>query len=202
MSNQGDASAALVQSVARRCPYCGRDTTATLRAALWSGQRLAFVGPMGPVHDQLVTGLYQCDACERAIMLLFEEADEPKLIGAWPRMRAHSNDALPPEVDADRVEAWNCFFGAEHRAATVMARSAFRRALWRLDAFRGSATDELANLVTTGALPAEVARRAGDAGLVDEASPAELGPVTPDEAQRAVRTLDDFLAATMAPPVR
>ena len=191
------------ESVTRRCPYCGRDATAALRHALWSGSRLAFVGPMGPVHERLVTGLYQCNACERAIMLLFEEASpEPKLIGAWPRMRAHSNDALPPEVDADRVEAWNCFFGAEHRAATLMARAAFRRALWWLGAVKAEGRAELDDLVAEGIVSSSLAGRVAEAGLTGATAAADLGPVTAETAEQTVLALDEFLAETIAPPAR
>ena len=176
---------------------------ATLRSALWTGRRLAFVGPMGPVHNKLATGLYQCEVCERASMLLFEEgSDEPSLLGAWPRMRGHANDALPRDVDLDRVEAWNCFFGAEHRAAIVMARSAFRRALWSLDPFRSSVRAEVENLVAKGRIGEDLAAQLDHASLTAEDGPEVLGAVDEAAAERSVVALDDFLAATIAPPVR
>jgi hypothetical protein len=202
MTSEAAAARALAPTVDRRCPFCGKDTALRLRAAIWSGQRLAFVGPMGPVNNKLATALYQCDICDRAIMFLFEEdSSEPRLLGAWPRMRAHANQALPPDVDADRVEAWNCFFGAEHRAATIMARSALRRAVWSLDPLRSDLEAELDNLVATGIVDDELRARLASAGLIGDA-PETLGPVGEEHARAAVDALDEMLAATIAPPVR
>ena len=198
-----DASAMLPERVARRCPFCGQDADTTLRAAIWSGQKLAFVGPMGPVHNKLATGLYQCDACERASMLLFEEgSSSPELIGAWPRMRGHANERLPADVDADRVEAWNCYFGAEHRAAVVMARSAMTRALRFLHAAGVTPAEMTNDLARRGTIDADLARRLDEAELTSATSPDELGPVDEERAKRCVAALDEFLAATIAPPVR
>jgi hypothetical protein len=158
---------------------------------------------MGPVHNKLATGLYQCEVCQRASMCLFEDdSSGAALLGAWPRMRGHANEALPRDVDLDRVEAWNCFFGAEHRAAVVMARSAFRRALWSLDPLRSSPSEELDNIVTSGLLTAELAQRVDAAELVGAGGAEELGSVDEQLAETAVTTLDEFLEATIAPPVR
>ena len=158
---------------------------------------------MGPVHNKLITALYQCTLCERAAMLLFEEdASEPALLGAWPRMRGHSNDALPRDVDVDRVEAWNCFFGAEHRGAVVMARSAFRRALWALDPLRATVAVEIENLVARGVVSRDLAVRVDDAGLTAAGGPETLGPVDEGAAEKSVLALDEFLEATIAPAAR
>lgn len=198
-----DAAPALPERMARRCPFCGQDANATLRAAIWSGQKLAFVGPMGPVHDMLATGLYQCDACERASMLLFEEGSPaPELIGAWPRMRGHANEKLPADVDADRVEAWNCYFGAEHRAAVVMARSALTRALRFLHAAGATPADMTNDLAARGTIDRDLARRLENSELAGGGPPDELGPVDEARAKQCVEALDDFLAATIAPPAR
>lgn len=154
---------------------------------------------MGPVNNKLVTALYQCERCERAVMLLFEETTpEPRLLGAWPRMRAHVNASLPPDVDADRVEAWNCFFGAEHRAALAMARSALRRALRTLE----PESHGIERLVESGAIDGALRTRMEEAGLLGDEPIDELGSVDERTAERAVVALDDFLAATVAPPVR
>lgn len=200
MSSESAPTDTLPGEIERRCPFCGKDSTATLRTALRSGRRLAYVGPTGPVHNDLVSALYQCETCERASLLLYEESSpSPVLLGAWPRMRAHSNDALPPDVDADRVEAWNCYFGAEHRAAVVMARSALRRALRVLGAPR---TDRMGDLVERGIVPTEMAAPLDAAGLTDPTPVEELGPVGESEAQRAIAALDAFLEVRFAPPSR
>lgn len=158
---------------------------------------------MGPVHNKLVTGLYQCDACERASMLLFEESSsDPELLGAWPRMRGHANDALPRDVDLDRVEAWNCFFGAEHRAAVVMARAALRRAVWSLDPLRATIGDELDNLIAKGVITAELKERLDEADLTGADGAEGLGSVDEPRAKLAVDALDEFLEATIAPSAR
>jgi hypothetical protein len=158
---------------------------------------------MGPVNNKLISSLYECANCGRASMLLFEEASgEPELLGAWPRMRGHANEALPPDVDADRVEAWNCFFGAEHRAALIMARAALRRAVWSLDPLRATLEEELHNLVAIGRITPDLRGRLDEAGLAAGAQPELMGPVDQATAELAVTVLDEFLAATIAPPVR
>jgi hypothetical protein len=202
VTTEDDPRKLLPGTLSRRCPFCGDDADARLRHALWTGRRLAYVGPMGPIHNKLATGLYQCERCHGALMLLYEDASEPELVGAWPRMRAHSNEALPPDVDADRVEAWNCFFGAEHRAAVVMARSALGRALRSLVPGRETTADGLDALTLDGRITPETRRNVEEAGLVEPSDPIVVGEADAQAAEKAVHALDEFLAETIAPAVR
>jgi hypothetical protein len=100
------------------------------------------------------------------------------------------------------VEAWNCFFGAEHRAAVVMARSALRRALWDLDEFRATPEEEVRNLVARGLVADDLAEHLATSELTHEGRTEDLGPIDESAAERAVTLLDEFLEATIAPPAR
>lgn len=111
---------------------------------------------------------------------------------------------LPTDVDADRVEAWNCYHSGLHRAAILMARSSLQRAVRTLTTFRGSLNAELDKLVEEGQITAQLRANADEVRLSgnDVAHPEEMTEVTEGDAKDSLTFLDDFLDTAIAIPER
>ncbi len=128
-------------------------------------------------------------------------ADEPAQI---PRGQAQPMDALPEPIQIDRLEAWSCLYGADYRAAVIMARAAVQRAVRQLkakgDGLKAEINDLAMRRKITDALrdAAHEVRISGD----DAAHPADLGVVTRAEARDSLDFMDDFLEHAIAMPNR
>jgi len=111
---------------------------------------------------------------------------------------------LPPDVDADRVEAWDSYHSGLYRAAILMARSSLQRAARTLTAFRGSLNAELDKLVEEGSITAQLRANADEVRLSgnDVAHPEEMSEVTETDAKDSLIFLDDFLDSAVAIPER
>jgi glutamate-1-semialdehyde aminotransferase len=113
-------------------------------------------------------------------------------------------EGLPPEIQADRDEAWSCFYGSDFRAAVIMGRAAIQRAVRRLDADAAGLKAELNDLLNKGVITkslkewADEVRIAGD----EAAHPEDLGAVNRDEAHESLTFMDAFLDHAIALPAK
>jgi Domain of unknown function (DUF4145) len=121
-----------------------------------------------------------------------------------PRGQAQKMEGLPDRIEADRREAWSCYYGGDYRAAIIMGRAAIQRAARQLEGEGAGLKAEINDLVQrrkiTEALRdgAHEVRIAGD----DAAHPEDLESVTAEEAKDSLDFMDDFLAHAIAMPAR
>lgn len=205
---ESDPKEFLEEMVHHPCGWCGSGTWLRLRVATWAG-KVSF-GLPGRDEREVVAALYQCGGCAHASLFVYQAWDDYggwgyALLHTFPQAVAREMGELPPEVEADRIEAWNSVYAGLYRAALLVARSALQRATRVLDGnFRGSLFDELDNLVTTGVITKQLRDNAHEVRLSgnDVAHPEELGSVSESDARDSLVFLDDFLETTFAIPAR
>jgi hypothetical protein len=121
-----------------------------------------------------------------------------------PHGQAQRMEHLPTTIEADRREAWSCYYGGDYRAAIIMGRAAIQRAVRQLEGAGAGLKAEINDLAQrrkiTEALrdAAHEVRIAGD----DAAHPEDLESVTAEEAKDSLDFMDDFLAHAIAMPAR
>jgi hypothetical protein len=121
-------------------------------------------------------------------------------------------DLPNPDVEADRLEAWNCYLNDQFRAAVLMARTALQRAVRVLlagdgklkEEDRGSLSTELDLLRDRGIITAQLRKNADEVRLSgnDVAHPAEMGSVERSDAEDSLTFLNDFIETTLVIPAR
>ena len=203
------------------CGWCGQSAWFRLRAAAWAGFHSIPTG-RGLDYFPRLAAIYQCGGCQNASLLVWITYASSSRAGrrlgrlehTWPSGRALEMEDLPhAEVQADRLEAWNCFLQDQHRAAVLMARSALQRAVRALlahedgtvdEADKGTLFSELNLLVERAVITAQLRANADEVRISgnDAAHPEELGAVSREDAEDSLRFLDDFLETTMAVPAR
>lgn len=121
-----------------------------------------------------------------------------------PHGQAQEMEDLPNTIEAERREAWSCYYGGDYRAAIIMGRAAIQRAVRELEAKGAGLKAEINDLAQrrkiTEALrdAAHEVRIAGD----DAAHPEDLEAVSAEEAKDSLDFMDDFLAHAIAMPAR
>jgi hypothetical protein len=197
-----------------QCGYCGRAVEMN-RIGPVVQQYSARSYQVGG-EDVGVAATYLCprSQCRRPSIAFFRLhsgqypfiSEGPKFL---PRGHASQMPDLPDEIQADRLEAWSCFWGGDYRAAVIMGRAAVQRAVRVL---LGRAPDD-----ASGGLKADInalhqkhkisetlkefaheTRIAGD----DAAHPTTLAKVEPDEARLSLDFMDEFLEHAVALPAR
>ena len=112
MSEPEDDPAEIIpETLSEQCGWCGRDAWFRLRAASWAGA-ISFSGSERDARD-VIAAVYQCGGCARGSLFTFQAWSD---YGGWgharlevfPSARARPMGDLPEEVEADRIEAWNC----------------------------------------------------------------------------------------------
>ena len=195
----------LPDPLSNTCGRCGRDSWFGLRAAVWSG-----VWDLGLTDARpLVAAIYNCPGCGQGSLFLFQTfmtlgEHHASLLEQAPTARAIELEGLPPEIQADRLEAINSYLNGQYKAAVLMGRSALQRAVRILDPTRSSLNAELDNLADQGIITRQLRANADEVRLLgnDAAHPEELGSVTEDDAKDAIVFLNDFLQTTIVIPAR
>lgn len=164
-----------------------------------------------------LVGIYQCGGCENASLFVWDASHDYDwsiwLKHVWPTSQAAKMDDLDEAVQKDRLEAWNCYFNGQYRAAILMARAGLQRAARILlagddgklaEGDKGSLYAELDLLIERGLITPQLRENADEVRLSgnDVAHPEEMGPVTETEAKDSLVFLDDFVQTTLAIPAR
>ncbi len=197
-----------------QCGYCGRAVEMNRIGPVV--QQYSVQGYHVGEYTVAAHAIYLCprSQCRRSSIAFFEVSagqypfvrEGPKLI---PRGYATPLPDLPDEMQADRMEAWSCYWGGDYRAAVIMGRAAVQRAARKLmgraeDDATGSLKADINTLYTKQKITetlkdfAHETRIAGD----DAAHPTTLGKVEPDEAKESLDFMDEFLEHTVALPAR
>lgn len=121
-----------------------------------------------------------------------------------PRGTATPMEGLPPEIEADREEAWSCLHGGDFRAAVIMGRAAIQRAVRSLGAAGGRLIDEIDDLLTKGVITKTLRDMADEVRIAgnDAAHPEDLGAVNRDEVLESLAFMDEFLEHAIAFPAK
>jgi len=206
------------ETISQGCGWCGQSAWFRQRAAAWAGFK-SYMSSGDLEYSPRIVGIYQCGGCENASLFVWWTAStgyggwDTYLEDVWPTARAVKMNDLPDEVQADRLEAWNCFLNGEYRAGVLMTRTALQRAVRRLlagpdgqldEKDKGSLISELDLLLERQLITPQLRANADEVRLSgnDVAHPEDMGPVTQREAQDSLVFLDDFLETTLAVPAR
>lgn len=193
-----------------QCGYCGKGVAMerVTPGVEWAREQ----GYSPGSYDVAVWAVYVCprEACLKPTAMFFTVAysydgsylrGDPRQI---PRGQAQPMDGLLTEIQADRLEAWSCFYGGDRRAAVIMGRAAIQRAARAKQAQGAGLKAEIADLARRGVITqhlkewADEVRIAGD----DAAHPTTLGKIDPDEAKESLEFMDAFLEHAVALPAR
>jgi hypothetical protein len=165
----------------------------------------------------VISSLYACPRreCGKPTLVFFEAtryARGPVLstppraekIGQLPRGTAQPMEDVPPEIEADRLEAWSCLYGGELRGAVIMGRAAVQRAARFLQAVGAGLKAELRDLERRGVITRELREWADEVRIAgdDAAHPDELGTIDEAEARESLEFMDEFLRHSVAMPER
>jgi hypothetical protein len=116
-----------------QCGYCGRAVAMERIGPVIQWLRDYMAGS----YDVRVHTTYLCprETCRKPTLAFFTLKEErgnayikqgPTFI---PRGQPTPMDGLPDEIQADRREAYSCFYGGDYRAAVIMGRAAIQRAV-------------------------------------------------------------------------
>ena len=199
-----------IRRVDAQCGWCGKGVAMEKVGASLEFHREQGIAPGS--EDVEVAATYVCPrkACKLPTLVFFsvhEQMGDTYVSGDLrylPRGQAQPMEGLPDEIQADRREAWSCYYGGDYRAAVIMGRAAIQRTVRLKQAQGAGLKAEINDLATRGLITqplkewADESRIAGD----DAAHPDALGKVTAEEAKESLDFMDAFLDHAVALPAK
>lgn len=196
------------ERVDAQCGYCGKSVAMERVGPVLEYSRDQGFAPGSQFINVHTTYVCPREKCLRPSLAFFGLTDSlgdtyvsqgPVFI---PRGQPTPMEGLPDDIQADRREAYSCFFGGDYRAAVIMGRAAIQRAVRKMQAKGAGLKEEVNDLAQRRIITlhlkqwADEVRIAGD----DAAHPEDLGVIERDEADESLKFMDAFLEHGIAMP--